>query len=63
MRADGEDRRTLADGFVMSFSISSDGTLIAYERQGEIWTVQATGEERRVLLRKGVYADPAWAPG
>jgi Tol biopolymer transport system component len=61
--ASGQDRRTLADDFVESFSTSSDGGLIAYERLGEIWIVQATGQDRRTLLRKGLYADPAWAPG
>ncbi len=68
---DGRNRRIVSNDFVTSFSLSSDGRLIAYSREpctrsnctGEIWITRTDGRGRWPLLRGSVDADPAWRPG
>ena len=52
-------------GVVFAFDWSPDGTRFAFERQNEIWVVDADGDGRRRLTRAGyarVAHGPRWSP-
>lgn len=68
---DGQHGRMVIDQpFVKSFSITSDGRLIAYDRvpctqqacTSEIWIARTDGSGGRPLLRSSIDVDPAWRP-
>jgi TolB protein len=75
--ANGKGERIVSDNqfgrsfsIVTSFSITSDGRLIAYSRvsctrgncTSEIWIARADGHGRWPVLRNSIDADPAWRP-
>jgi Tol biopolymer transport system component len=76
--ANGTAERILSDhqfgrsfSIVTSFSITSDGRLIAYSRvsctrgtcTSEIWIARTDRHGRWLVLRNSIDADPAWRPG
>jgi Tol biopolymer transport system component len=63
---DGQDVRVLDERDAESFSLTSDGNLVAYAIEeafgSEIWLVQTDGSNRRPLLQSGTDTEPAWRP-
>jgi Tol biopolymer transport system component len=66
-RADGKGvaRLTRRRGPDLSPAWSPDGKRLTWSRQGEIWTMRATGADQRPLVRKGqvwhAHHAPAWS--
>jgi len=62
----GVGQITLSEAAETSPAVSRDGQMLAYEREGEIWTVQTSGAGATRLIANPNPADPmsspAWSP-
>ena len=65
--SDGSDRRLVAEGLQWRDALaawSPDGALIAFVRDGDIWTVDVDGgEERQITDTPDYESMPAWSSG
>jgi TolB protein len=65
--SDGSDRRLVAEGLQWRDALASwspDGALIAFVRDGDIWTVDVNGgDEQQVTDTRGYESMPAWSRG
>ena len=62
MKADGSGQTNLTNTSVNEFSPewSNDGSKLAYDRDGNIWVMNANGSQQTLLLTNG--SSPSWSP-